>query len=39
MRECRNFIQNLLDVQEELRHFALKLTADHESANDLLQET
>ena len=39
MRECRIFIQNLLNMQEELRHFALKLTADHERANDLLQET
>ena len=39
MRECRIFIQNLLNVQEELRHFALKLTADPERASDLLQET
>ena len=39
MRECRTFIQNLLNLQEELRLFALKLTADHEQANDLLQET
>lgn len=39
MKECRTFIQNLLNLQEELRLFALKLTADHERANDLLQET
>lgn len=34
-----NFAQNLLSVQTELRHFAYKLTADREDANDLLQET
>ena len=39
MRECRTFIQNLLNLQDELRLFALKLTADYEDANDLLQET
>lgn len=34
-----DFTQNLLSVQTELRNFAYKLTADHEDANDLLQET
>lgn len=34
-----SFIQNILNVQSELRNFALKLTADYEDANDLLQET
>ena len=33
------FAQNLLGMQSELRRFALKLTADIEEANDLLQET
>ena len=33
------FTQNLLGMQTELHRFALKLTADHEEANDLLQET
>lgn len=33
------FAANLLGVQEELRRFAYKLTANHEDANDLLQET
>ncbi len=33
------FTQNLLGMQSELRRFALKLTADSEEANDLLQET
>lgn len=33
------FTQNLLGMQLELRRFALKLTADIEDANDLLQET
>ena len=34
-----SFTQNLLGMQSELRRFALKLTADSEEANDLLQET
>ena len=34
-----SFAQNLLGMQSELRRFALKLTADSEEANDLLQET
>ena len=34
-----SFAQNLLGMQSELRRFALKLTADPEDANDLLQET
>ena len=34
-----NFAQNLLGMQAELHRFALKLTADNEEANDLLQET
>ena len=33
------FTQNLLGMQTELHRFALKLTADSEEANDLLQET
>ena len=33
------FAQNLLSIQTELFHFAFKLTADREEANDLLQET
>lgn len=33
------FAQNLLSMQTELLHFAYKLTADREEANDLLQET
>ena len=33
------FTQNLLGMQTELHRFALKLTANHEEANDLLQET
>ena len=34
-----DFTQNLLGMQTELHRFALKLTADREEANDLLQET
>ena len=33
------FAQNLLSMQTELRRFAYKLTADHDDADDLLQET
>ena len=33
------FTQNLLSMQSELHRFAMKLTADQEEANDLLQET
>lgn len=33
------FTQDLINVQEDLRRFAYKLTADREEANDLLQET
>lgn len=39
MRTTSTFTQNLLGMQSELRRFALKLTADSEEANDLLQET
>ena len=39
MRTTSNFAQNLLTMQSELHRFALKLTADAEDANDLLQET
>ena len=39
MRTTSNFAQNLLGMQSELHRFALKLTADTEEANDLLQET
>ncbi len=34
-----SFTENLLSVQNELLRFAYKLTADHDDANDLLQET
>ena len=34
-----DFTQNLLGMQAELHRFAMKLTADNEEANDLLQET
>ncbi len=34
-----SFTQALLGVQDDLLRFAFKLTADHEDANDLLQET
>ena len=34
-----DFAQNLLGMQTELHRFALKLTADREEADDLLQET
>ena len=34
-----DFTQNLLGMQAELRRFALKLTADKEEADALLQET
>ncbi len=34
-----NFTQSLLGMQSELFRFAMKLTADNEEANDLLQET
>ena len=34
-----NFTQDLVNIQNELLHFAYKLTADREEANDLLQET
>lgn len=34
-----DFTQNLLGMQSELHRFALKLTADKEEADDLLQET
>ncbi len=33
------FKKELLEVQDELRRFAYKLTSDREEANDLLQET
>jgi len=33
------FKKELLEVQDELRRFAYKLTSDKEEANDLLQET
>ena len=34
-----SFAQNLLGMQSELHRFAMKLTADKEEADDLLQET
>lgn len=34
-----SFRKNLIGVQEELLHFAYKLTSNREEANDLLQET
>ncbi len=33
------FQEELLNAQDELKRFAMKLTADKEEANDLLQET
>ena len=33
------FTKELVGIQDELLRFAYKLTADHEDANDLLQET
>ena len=39
MRTTSNFTQNLLGMQSELHRFAMKLTADKEEADDLLQET
>ena len=39
MRTTSNCAHNLLGMQSELHRFALKLTADTEEANDLLQET
>ena len=35
----KTFTQDLLKVQNDLLHFAYKLTSDREEANDLLQET
>ena len=37
--DAAKFRRELLEVQSELQHFAYKLTADKEEANDLLQET
>lgn len=34
-----SFTRNLINVQNDLLRFAYKLTANHEDANDLLQET
>ena len=34
-----SFKKDLIDVQDELLRFAIKLTADREEAHDLLQET
>ncbi|MFV0554325.1 MAG: RNA polymerase sigma factor, partial [Mangrovibacterium sp.] len=34
-----NFDNSLLELQEKLYHYALSLTADPETAQDLLQET
>lgn len=34
-----SFRKELISIQEELLRFAYKLTANHEEANDLLQET
>lgn len=39
MMKTATFSQALLDMQAELRHFAYKLTADRDDADDLLQET
>ena len=39
MRTTSAFTKNLLGMQSELRRVALKLTADTDEANDLLQET
>lgn len=37
--EIKNFRKELLGVQEELLHFAYKLTTNRQEANDLLQDT
>lgn len=34
-----SFTRDLINVQNDLLRFAYKLTANHEDANDLLQET
>jgi RNA polymerase sigma-70 factor (ECF subfamily) len=39
MKENPNFRNNLVDMQDELRRFAYRLTANREEADDLLQET
>lgn len=36
--ETTNITHKILDMQPELRRFALKLTEDYESANDLVQD-
>lgn len=36
--ETVNITHKILDMQPELRRFAYKLTEDHESANDLVQD-
>ncbi|MDR0745885.1 MAG: RNA polymerase sigma factor [Mediterranea sp.] len=39
MKKDISFRNNLVDMQDELRHFAYRLTANQEEADDLLQET
>jgi len=39
MKKNIGFRNDLVDMQDELRRFAYRLTANHEDANDLLQET
>jgi RNA polymerase sigma-70 factor (ECF subfamily) len=39
MKKNISFRNNLVDMQDELHRFAYRLTADHEEADDLLQET
>ena len=35
----KSFIKNLLNIQPRLLNFAFRLTANHDDANDLLQDT
>ena len=39
MKKNISFRNDLVDMQDELRRFAYRLTANHEEADDLLQET
>jgi len=39
MKKNISFRTDLVDMQDELRRFAYRLTANHEEADDLLQET
>jgi len=39
MKNNIKFQRNLIEIQEELHHFAFRLTLNHDDANDLAQET